>query len=84
MRFHRAIHVVVVLKQKRAVQSAPVATRVNRVRAPVARVNNAPRVNRVRPTMIRPILVRPVTRGTIKKILAKLPVYPVFRANIKS
>ena len=66
------------------VPNAPVATRVKRVRATVVLVNNARRVNRVRPMMIRPILARPVTRGIIKQLSAKLPAYPVFRANIKT
>ena len=66
------------------VPNAPVATRANRGRVLMVLVNNARRVNRVRPMMIRPILARLVTRGIIKKIPAKLPAYPVFRANIKT
>ena len=68
MRFHRAILVVVVPKQKQAVPNAPVATRVKRAQAPVAHANNVRRVNRVRPMMIRSILERLVTRGIIKMI----------------
>ena len=82
--FPLVILVVVAPKQKKAVQSVPVATRVNLALVPAARVNNARRVNRVRPMMIRPILVRLVTRGIIKMISAKLPAYPVFRASIKT
>ena len=76
--------VVVEPKQKQAVPNAPVVTRVKRVPVLVVLVNNVRRVNRVRPMMIRPILVRLVTRGIIKKISAKLPVYRVFRGNIKT
>ena len=75
--------VVVVKKRTLAVQNAPVVSRVNLVQGPVAGANNAPLVNREPPMMIRPILVRLVTRGIIKKIWAKLPVCPAFRANIK-
>jgi hypothetical protein len=64
--FPRVILVVVAPKQKKAVQSVPVATRVNLALVPAARVNNARRVNRVRPMMIRPIIVRLATRDTIK------------------
>jgi hypothetical protein len=49
--FPRVILVVVAPKQKKAVQSVPVATRVNLVLAPVARVNNALLVNRGRSMM---------------------------------
>ena len=84
MLFPLVIRVAVVPKQKQAVPNVSVATRVNRVRAPVARVNNAPLVNRVPPMMQRPILVRLVTLDIIKMIWAKLPAYLVFRANIKT
>jgi len=49
--FPFVILVVVAPKQKKAVQSVPVATRVNLVLAPVARVKNALLVNRGRPRM---------------------------------
>jgi hypothetical protein len=64
--FPLVILVVVAPKQKTAVQSVPVATRVNLALVPVARVNNALLVNRGRPMMKRLILVRLVTRDTIK------------------
>jgi hypothetical protein len=76
--------VAVVPKQKQAVPNVPVATRVNLVRATVARVNNAPRVNRGYPMMQRLLLARRASLASIKTIWAKLPVYRVFRANIKT
>ena len=78
------ILVVVVPKRTQAVLNVPVVTRVNLVRAPVARVNNALRVNRVHLMMQRPILARRASPASIKMIWAKLPVYRVFRANINT
>ena len=84
MRFPLVIRVVVVPKQKQAVPNVSVSTRVNRVRVLVVLVNNVRRVNLVRPMMQRPILVRRASPANIKALWAKLPAYPVFRANIKT
>ena len=67
MRFHRAILVVVVPKQKQAVPNAPAATRVKRVRATVVLVNNARRVNLVNPMIKTLLLARRVTPANTKK-----------------
>jgi len=81
--FPLVIRVAVVPKQKQAVPNVSVATRVKRVLATVAHVNNAPLVNRVSPMMQRPILVRLVTRGTIKKIWARRRVCRAYREHMK-
>jgi len=83
VRFLFVILVVVVLKRKKEVLNVPVVTRAKRVLVLVVLVNNVRRVNSVPPMMIRPIPVRLATRGIIKKIWAKLLVYPVFRVIFK-
>jgi hypothetical protein len=75
--------VVVVLKQKKEVLNVPVVMRVKQELVLVVLVNNVRRVNPVPPMMIPPIHVRLATRGIIKKIWAKLLVYPVFRVIFK-
>ena len=72
------ILVVVGPKQKQAVQSAPVVTRVNRVPVLVARVNNAPRVNRVNPMTKTLLLARRVTPASTKKTKDKPLVTSAF------
>ena len=74
----RAILVVVEPKQKQAVPNVPVVTRVKRVRAPVARVNNAPRVNLVNPMIKTLLLARRVTPASTKKTKDKPLVTSAF------
>jgi hypothetical protein len=49
----------------------------------VVLVKNVRRVNPVRPMMVRPILVRVAILDIIKKIWAKLLVYPAYQELIK-
>jgi hypothetical protein len=78
VRFPLVILVVVVPKQKQAVPNAPVATRVKRVRAPVARVTNAQLVNLVNPMIKTLLLARRVTPASSKKTKDKPLVTSAF------
>ena len=70
-------------KQKQAVPNAPVATRVNRVPAPVAGVNNAPLVNRVQPTIKTLLRARYATLAIIRRNWAKRLVCRAFLERMK-
>jgi hypothetical protein len=78
-----AILVVVVPKRKKGVLNVPVVTLVKRVLVRVVLANNVRLVNFVPPMMIRPILVRVAILDIIKKIRAKLLVYPAYQELIK-